>query len=167
MERLRLQAQNTAQAEQLRSREAHYRKMVAAATNTPAGDFQRYNASSGQAGRLVTVNGLANGPTPADLAASAKRSKVEVEALSKSLRHLTIDGNDAHSMARGLASGFNLLWLTWGNLAPLFAGSAISFGVSRTFSIGMEKDAIRQKLGVSKIQWREISTKLRQLTGEG
>ena len=32
---------------------------------------------------------------------------------------------------------------------------------------GMEKDAIRQKLGVSKIQWREISTKLRQLTGEG
>ena len=31
---------------------------------------------------------------------------------------------------------------------------------------GMEKDAIRQKLGVSKIQWREISTKLRQLSGE-
>ena len=126
------------QKEQLRSKEEFNRKMVAAATNTPAGDFQRYNASSGQAGRLVTVNGLANGPTPADLAASAKRSKVEVEALSKSLRHLTIDGNDAHSMARGLASGFNLLWLTWGNLAPLFAGSAISFGVSRTFSIGME-----------------------------
>lgn len=28
---------------------------------------------------------------------------------------------------------------------------------------GMEKDAIRQKLGVSKIQWREISNKLSQL----
>lgn len=31
---------------------------------------------------------------------------------------------------------------------------------------GMERDAIRQKLGISKIQWREISLKLRQLAGE-
>ena len=31
---------------------------------------------------------------------------------------------------------------------------------------GMEADKIRQKLGISKIQWREISLKLRQLAGE-
>jgi site-specific recombinase XerD len=31
---------------------------------------------------------------------------------------------------------------------------------------GMEPDKIRQKLGVSKIQWREIGLKLRQLSGE-
>jgi integrase/recombinase XerD len=31
---------------------------------------------------------------------------------------------------------------------------------------GMDRDLIRQKIGVSKIQWREISQKLRQLTGE-
>jgi len=31
---------------------------------------------------------------------------------------------------------------------------------------GEEKDQIRQKLGISKIQWREISLKLRQLAGE-
>ncbi|MBA3072652.1 MAG: tyrosine-type recombinase/integrase [Anaerolineae bacterium] len=31
---------------------------------------------------------------------------------------------------------------------------------------GMEKDLLRQKLGISKIQWREISMKLRQLSGE-
>ncbi|MBN1370587.1 MAG: site-specific integrase [Anaerolineaceae bacterium] len=31
---------------------------------------------------------------------------------------------------------------------------------------GMEADKIRQKLGVSKIQWREVSLKLRQLAGE-
>jgi site-specific recombinase XerD len=31
---------------------------------------------------------------------------------------------------------------------------------------GLEKEKIRQKLGVSKIQWREISLKLRQLAGE-
>lgn len=62
----------------------------------------------------------------------------EVNALSKSLRQLTIDGNDAHSMARGLASGFNLLWLTWGNLLPLFTGAGISFGLKKTFDIGSE-----------------------------
>jgi site-specific recombinase XerD len=31
---------------------------------------------------------------------------------------------------------------------------------------GVEADKIRQKLGISKIQWREISMKLRQLAGE-
>jgi len=31
---------------------------------------------------------------------------------------------------------------------------------------GIEPDKIRQKLGISKIQWREISLKLRQLSGE-
>jgi site-specific recombinase XerD len=31
---------------------------------------------------------------------------------------------------------------------------------------GMEHDKIRQKLGISKIQWREINLKLRQLSGE-
>lgn len=30
----------------------------------------------------------------------------------------------------------------------------------------MDKDILRQKLGISKIQWREFSTKLRQLAGE-
>lgn len=31
---------------------------------------------------------------------------------------------------------------------------------------GMDRNKIRQKLGISKIQWREISNKLRQLAGE-
>jgi integrase/recombinase XerD len=31
---------------------------------------------------------------------------------------------------------------------------------------GMEHEKLRQKLGVSKIQWREIAMKLRQLAGE-
>jgi len=31
---------------------------------------------------------------------------------------------------------------------------------------GIESDKIRQKLGISKIQWREVSLKLRQLAGE-
>jgi site-specific recombinase XerD len=31
---------------------------------------------------------------------------------------------------------------------------------------GVDKDTIRQKLGISKIQWRELSAKLKQLSGE-
>ncbi|HET7143624.1 MAG TPA: tyrosine-type recombinase/integrase, partial [Anaerolineales bacterium] len=36
----------------------------------------------------------------------------------------------------------------------------------RDYQAGMETDAIRQKLGVSKIQWRELFIKLKQLNGE-
>ena len=35
------------------------------------------------------------------------------------------------------------------------------------WTAGVESDKIRQKLGVSKIQWREVGMKLRQLAGEG
>jgi integrase/recombinase XerD len=36
----------------------------------------------------------------------------------------------------------------------------------RDYQSGVEADKVRQKLGVSKIQWREIFLKLRQLNGE-
>ncbi|HUM28054.1 MAG TPA: tyrosine-type recombinase/integrase, partial [Anaerolineales bacterium] len=36
----------------------------------------------------------------------------------------------------------------------------------RDYQSGMEADNIRQKLGVSKIQWRELFIKIRQLNGE-
>jgi integrase/recombinase XerD len=36
----------------------------------------------------------------------------------------------------------------------------------RDYQSGMEPDKVRQRLGVSKIQWREISLKLRRLNGE-
>lgn len=61
-----------------------------------------------------------------------------VENLSSRFRKLSVDGNDVHSMTRGLASGFNLLWLTWGNLAPLAAGAAISFAFTRAIKAGAE-----------------------------
>jgi integrase/recombinase XerD len=34
------------------------------------------------------------------------------------------------------------------------------------FKRGMEPDKVRQNLGVSKIQWRELHLKLRQLAGK-
>jgi integrase/recombinase XerD len=36
----------------------------------------------------------------------------------------------------------------------------------RDYQSGVEADAVRQKLGVSKIQWRELFIKIRQLNGE-
>lgn len=57
---------------------------------------------------------------------------------ANAFKKLTADGNDVHSMARGLASGFNLLWLTWGNLAPLFIGAAISNSFMSTARAGLE-----------------------------
>lgn len=36
----------------------------------------------------------------------------------------------------------------------------------RDYQAGMETDKVRQKLGVSKIQWRELFIKMRQLNGE-
>jgi len=93
-------------------------KMMATAMNN-AGGYQRYNPTTGLKGELVNV-------------------KPQVDELDKSMKKLTITGNDMHSMARGLASGFGLLWLTWGNLIPLFAGAAISNSFMQTVKTGME-----------------------------
>ena len=48
------------------------------------------------------------------------------------------NANDAHSAARGLASGFNAMWLTWGNLAPLLAGAAVSNAVVQVGKVGSQ-----------------------------
>ena len=78
---------------------------------------------------------------------NAQAAKAELDKLtagnnfgkmSTDIKKLNTDMGDTHSLARGLASGFDLLWLTWGKLAPLFTGAAISFGVRKTFDIGAE-----------------------------
>ena len=45
---------------------------------------------------------------------------------------------DVHSATRGLASGFNLLWLTWGQMGPLFAGAAVSMGTKSIVTMGAQ-----------------------------
>lgn len=57
------------------------------------------------------------------------------------LRAFGDDMGYAHSMARGLSSGFGLLWLTWGKIAPLLAGASLSFGIKKTFDIGSEVES--------------------------
>lgn len=105
------------------------RASVRTAINAPSGTYQVYNPTTGLGGQIREVSELSRVQEKA-----AKTSG----SLSNALRILTVDGNDTHSAMRGLASGFNLLWLTWGNLAPLFAGAAISNGFVQTAKTGME-----------------------------
>ena len=116
-------------AAQLKGEMLDLQKAQAAATkaqiplDTVAGAFTPYDAIKRQATELRKAQ--------ASLADTNKD-------LGNSFKKLTIDGNDVHSMARGLASSFGLLWLTWGNLLPLFAGAGISAAVKKSFDIGSE-----------------------------
>lgn len=85
----------------------------------------------------VAASNKAMGDTPAKAAAA-----------SKALKTFSIDANDAHSAARGLASGFNLLWLTWGNLGPLLAGAAISNGFMQTLKMGLQVNSLLEQTRV-------------------
>lgn len=87
----------------------------------------------------------------------------QVKQLSTAFQKLTIDGNDVHSAMRGLASGFNLLWLTWGNLLPLFAGAAISNGFMKTAKEGL---AVTQTLGTIAYIGENTKEEMKSLTGE-
>lgn len=71
---------------------------------------------------------------PKDLDEIAKKGPPATAAI----RTLSGQMNDAHSAARGLASGFGAMWLTWGNIAPLLAGAAVSHTIAKTLSIGAE-----------------------------
>ena len=91
----------------------------------------------------------------------------QISATSTALRKLGGDMGYAHSAARGLASGFGLLWLTWGKLVPLFAGASVSFGVARTFSIGSEVEYLIKHMttlgDLTKMQGSQIRAELRAI----
>lgn len=88
------------------------------------------------AGQLLDSSATAK--LQADLNKQLADTPAKAAAAGASLRKLALDGNDVHSAMRGLASGFNLLWLTWGNLLPLFAGAAISNSFVQVVKQGAE-----------------------------
>ncbi|HID50999.1 MAG TPA: hypothetical protein EYP41_03045 [Anaerolineae bacterium] len=67
---------------------------------------------------------------------------------SRNLEYILRDISDEAGLARGLLSFENLRWI-----------SAL-----RDWEAGVEQDDIRQKLGLSKITWRETRIKLKQLS---
>ena len=53
-------------------------------------------------------------------------------------RLLSASMSDAHSAARGLASGFGGMFLTWGRIMPLLAGAAISNSFVQSLKVGAD-----------------------------
>jgi TP901 family phage tail tape measure protein len=69
--------------------------------------------------------GVNVGASPGALS-EIKRIQDEAPKAAAKLDSLNTVMRDGHSAARGLASGFNAMWLTWGALGPLLAGAALS-----------------------------------------
>ena len=104
---------------------------------------------------------------PGTLPANMGKAGAALPGLSAGFKKLGDDMGYAHSFARGLASGFNLLWLTWGKLAPLFAGASISYGVAKTFQFGSEIEyniRFLETLGdLTRTQGKAIREELRKM----
>ena len=109
---------------------AYQRNMVKLATTRATGSYS--SLGSQNYGKLITPK--IGSELAGEMGAGASKAK----DLDSAFKKLAISGNDVHSMSRGLASGFNLLWLTWGNLVPLLTGAAISNGFMQVAKQGME-----------------------------
>lgn len=66
------------------------------------------------------------------------RARQKAQVLRDQMQVLKGSMHEAHSAARGLAAGFNAMWLTWGSTAPLMIGAAISTSFVQASKSGME-----------------------------
>jgi TP901 family phage tail tape measure protein len=98
-------------------------------------ETERIRASVSNATRTAgPYSSLATREVVGDLDSLTRRAPLSAAAL----RLFTNQMNDAHSAARGLASGFGALWLTWGAMVPLLAGAAVSNAFVQTIKMGAE-----------------------------
>lgn len=73
-----------------------------------------------------------------ELGQSGRKLGEEHEKASPKIKGFADQMNNAHSAARGLASGFGAMFLTWGAILPLLAGAAISNGFVQVIKQGSE-----------------------------
>ena len=86
----------------------------------------------------------------AQAASSLKVLQAELASAPGKTKIMTAALNDLHSAARGVASGFGAMFLTWGNIAPLLAGAALSNAFVQTVKLGSKVEqtlAIIKELG--------------------
>ncbi len=102
----------------------------------------------------------------AELRAKSRELNPELAKTNKAFRDLAFSGNDAHSAARGLASGFGLLWLTWGNMVPLLATAALSNNFREVVQTGKEVEHQLAIIGTLGGATGEQVNKLRDRLGE-
>lgn len=77
----------------------------------------------------------------------ADKSANALQRLRTTMTGVTADSENLHSALRGLASGFGAIWLTWGRIAPLLAGAALSNAVVKMTKAGAEFDHTFKQIG--------------------
>lgn len=118
---------------------AQIRKSVSAAMNVSDAPYQKYSASTGLAGATVNMpKAVPAAKTTVSEGLSFDTNSDKIRRASAEMQLFAAKTGDAHAAVRGLASGFNLLWLTWGNLGPLMAGAALSNTFMKSAKEGME-----------------------------
>jgi TP901 family phage tail tape measure protein len=91
-----------------------------------------FSTLSAEMGKIASGTGIAQAVT-----ATKQLGTAHTEATGKTKTHAAAM-RDAHSAARGLASGMGMMWLTWGNIAPLLAGASLSHGFIQAMKAGSE-----------------------------
>ncbi len=91
--------------------------------------------------------GFSYGPDRSTYDAGLAAARKNIGPVADDHKRLAANMREAHSAARGLASGFGAIWLTYGQVAPLIAGAAISTGLVRSVKDGM---AVGQELATIK-----------------
>jgi len=93
---------------------------------------QQVSTMNAEIGRFSSVAPIAQAT-----AAAKQLGAAHTEATGHTKTHAAAM-RDAHSAARGLASGMGMMWLTWGNIAPLLAGASLSHGFIQAMKAGTE-----------------------------
>jgi len=71
--------------------------------------------------------------------ASAKAATADASGkVGTAFKILEDQSKNLHSAFRGLASGFDAMWLSWGNILPLLAGAALSHAIVEVVKGGAE-----------------------------
>jgi TP901 family phage tail tape measure protein len=122
--------------------------VVNRASKSPLGDYSVSEGVNRGILRTVSAEASAAGPAIATVATESKKAAKAGDALVGTNARLAGGMRDLHSAARGLASGFGAMWLTWGNITPLLAGAAISGAVVQTVKVGAQVQDTMTRLRV-------------------
>lgn len=144
---------------------ARRQKTLMLAANTARAQLEA--AMAKPSGTYQSVSFGSNGA----VAGAIKETTHKVTGLSKAFQTLGIDMNTVHSAARGLSAGFGGLWLTWGQMVPLMAGAAVSFGMKSVISLGAQVQdtftQIRVLAGLSTEEVRVLNEQMHVLGSTG
>ena len=133
------------------------KRSVALANARPSG---AYSISEGAGlGQTISAQDAAQKTLNSTQGEGAKTS-----ALLRAEQQKLADGmRDAHSAARGLASGFGAMWLTWGNILPLMAGAGISNALVQMVRSGAD---VQQSLTVMRVLGDESASSVAGLNSQ-